>query len=114
MLFKKAGLFCLCSVLAVSISPVTAEVPTHCDAQARELASQAGREIFTGMAAEQRAALQRLAIDICAKHSANVASSSDDVVNADKTGTGDWFSHHVLHGKPADKPGNKRLERRGR
>ncbi|MEX2517671.1 MAG: hypothetical protein WD572_12345 [Gammaproteobacteria bacterium] len=114
MLYKKAGLLCLCCALTVGMLPVAAEVPAHCDAQARELASQAGQEIFTGMAADQRAALQRLAIDICAKHSANVAGSSDDAVNADTTGSGDWFSHHVLHGKPADKPGNKRLERLGR
>ena len=114
MLYKKTGLLSLCCALTVGIPPVAAEAPAHCDAQARELASQAGREIFTGMAADQRAALQRLAIDICAKHSAHVTDSNNDAVNAEKADGGDWFSQHVLHGKPADKPGNKRLERLGR
>lgn len=102
-------LFCTAaSILLLSASgTVQAEAPAHCLQQARELALRAGEDIFPDMTAIQRSRLQQLAADTCAGHAAATA--------ADKTGSaGDSFTDYVLKGEPADKPGNRRLERRTR
>lgn len=79
----------------------------HCDTQARDLAVKAG-SVFSDMSARQRAELQKLAAEVCAEHSTTVAATPDS------ESSDDWFSDRVLNGEPADKPGNRRLERLGR
>lgn len=81
--------------------------PAHCDTQARDLAVKAG-SVFSEMSARQRAELQKLAAEVCAEHTTTAAATPEN------ESSGDWFSERVLEGEPADKPGNRRLERRGR
>lgn len=87
-----------------------AEVPPHCLDQAREIALQAGDTVFPDMSANQRAQLQQLATDACAGNPGTPGSAN----TAGEESAGDWFTNRVLHGEPADKPGNRRLERRRR
>ncbi|MDZ7736746.1 MAG: hypothetical protein U5P41_12095 [Gammaproteobacteria bacterium] len=87
--------------------------PDHCLAQAQELAMSADNDIFPDMNAEQRGRLQQLAAEVCAKHPADTVAADKAWTQADDDDR-DWFTEYVLEGKPADKPGNHRLQRRSR
>jgi len=79
-----------------------------CQTMARELTMTAWSEVLPDLSAAKRSELQELASEICARHLA------DDSQPVAKENGGDWFTEYVLEGKPADKPGNRRLERRSR
>lgn len=91
-----------------------AETPEHCQNHAYELAEQAGQSIFPEMSAQQRSELEQLASKICARHSQSVAGQTGEGRDSDTDDDqgGDWFSARLMKGEPADKPGNRRLERR--
>lgn len=99
---------------AVVISQAAApEIPDACLSQARELAVTAGRNIIPEMTAEQRSELRRLATEICARHSAETPVADQQPRSSDSS-VSDWFTERILKGEPADKPGNRRLQRRMR
>lgn len=91
-----------------------AETPEHCQSHAHELAEQAGQSIFPEMSAQQRSELEQLATEICARHGQSVAGQTGAARDSDTDDDhgGDWFSERIMKGEPADKPGNRRLERR--
>lgn len=89
---------------------VQAEPPAHCIAQARELALRAGNDIFPDMTAAQRSELLQLSAEICARHPAKATADAAAAADEDR----DWFSDYVIEGEPANKAGNRRLERRRR
>ncbi len=82
----------------------------HCKDMARELTMTASNEVLTDMTASQRSELQEVALATCERYVANTTTTAD----TNDSGSEDWFSDRVLNGEPADKPGNKRLERRRR
>lgn len=105
-------------LLLLSAATMTAHAAEtgHCDSQARELTLAAWKDILPDMTADQRRDLQLLAAEVCARHAAhppttagNTEEKPDEAEDDD-----DWFTEHVLEGEPADKPGNRRLERRSR
>ena len=102
-------------VLILTICTMTAHagIPAHCDAQARELTMTASSEIMPDMSAAQRQQLRELALEICARHSTATTTTAADTPD-DEDKSDDWFTDYILNGEPADKPGNRRLERRGR
>lgn len=85
----------------------------NCKNMARELTMTAWNEVLTDMTADERSDLQELALAICERRVATTTANANAADN-DDSGSDDWFSDHVLNGEPADKPGNKRLERRRR
>lgn len=103
----------LLSLLMFSVS-APADAPGHCDAQARELAMTAWNEIMPDMSASQRRELQQLAMDVCARHTGTSATTAAADDTNDDGKSNDSFTDYILNGEPADKPGNRRLERRGR
>jgi len=76
---------------------------------AHELTMTASNEALPHLSAAERSELQELASVICARHLTDITRPA-----AEETGSGDWFTEYVLKGKPTDKPGNRRLERRSR
>lgn len=82
----------------------------NCKDMARDLTMTAWKEVLTDMTASQRSDLQELALTICERHVEKATTTADN----NDGGSEDWFSDRVLNGEPADKPGNKRLERRRR
>ena len=81
-----------------------------CKDLARELTMTAWNEVLTDMTADERSDLQELALAICERHVSNTTTMADN----NDSGSDDSFTDRILNGEPADKPGNKRLERRRR
>ncbi|MCS3902853.1 ClpP class serine protease [Methylohalomonas lacus] len=97
----------LTGLLCLSLTSA-AQASDHCRAQARELAVRADGKVFPNMTAGQRAELRKLAEETCERFASKTAADSDG------ESSGDWFTDRVMNGEPADKPGNRRLERMGR
>lgn len=109
-----SGYLPILSVALLLTGTAHADAPDYCKDQARELTMTAWNEILPDMTASQRSDLQALAVDICTRHAGAAADEIDAARSSEAGGDSDWFTDYVLEGKPADKPGNRRLERRSR
>lgn len=79
----------------------------YCEKQAREITQQIVKSVLPDLSADQRARVQTAANQACLHLVTTDPKLREQASNSKSS---DWFTNYVLHGKPADKPGNKRLE----
>lgn len=79
----------------------------YCEKQARDITLQIVKSVLPGLNAAQRVRVQAAAKQACLHL---VTADPELQKQASNSKSTDWFTNYILHGKPADKPGNKRLE----
>ena len=97
-------------LLAALAIPCLAQQPDNtafCKKQAQDITRQIVKLVLPDLSADQRTRVQSAAVQACL----NLITADPGLArSAEKNSSADWFTNYVLHGKPADKPGNKRLE----
>ena len=79
----------------------------YCELQARSITQQIVQSVLPNLDEGQRARVQAAADTACLRLLAKDPGIQAQSGNGKST---DWFTNYILHGKPPDKPGNKRLE----
>jgi hypothetical protein len=99
------------AVLLIAISAPClarqADKTAFCEKQAQDITQQIVKLVLPDLSAGQRTRVQTAATQACLRLIAADPALAQTTKNTTST---DWFTNYILHGKPPDKPGNKRLE----
>jgi hypothetical protein len=101
---------CTVLLLAALATPSLAQQPDNtvfCKKQAQDITREIVKLVLPDLSADQRTRVQAAAVQACLKL---ITADPGLAQSAKKNSSADWFTNYVLHGKPADKPGNRRLE----